>query len=144
MIVINVEAVTTVIYAQSALYYHLHGGERPAVLCRDQQAALEECVRGGFATMILRLYPYMSDVRLEDCSMLGCELREEYGGTVQAKHLRAILETALAHYVIHLVAMDYDHKMSDRYLAQYLTVIGDLEASLSGCNTGVRLTTHYL
>ena len=40
--------------------------------------------------------------------------------------------------------MDYDHKMSDRYLGQYLTVMGDLEASLSGCNTVVRLTAHYL
>ncbi len=144
MIVINVEAVTTVIYAQSALYYHLHGGTRPMVLCRDQQAALEEGVRSGFTTMILRLYPYLSDVSLDDVGMLGCELKDEYRGTMQLKHLRAALETALAHYVIHLVVMDYDRAMSDCYLSQYLTVMSDIEACLDGCAANVRLTAHHI
>lgn len=144
MIAISIEAVTTVIYAQSALYYHLHGGTRPMVLCRDQQAALEECVRSGFTTMILRLYHYLSDVNLDDNSTLGCEIREEYLGAMQPRHLRAALETALAHYVIHLVAMDYDREMSECYLAQYIAVVSDIEACLSGCSTAVRLTAHYI
>ncbi len=152
---LSTAAIMQEIYATSALRCLNQGGApRPAILTRDQGAALALLIKDAFAFIVMKIIPHVERCPTFDQSagddhssdeILSIDLRLPRGVTASVTSAMCVaLQHAIANYALHICYTQHNSKDSSHYLNIANTEVETLLQLLSTSNyTPVAIIPHY-